>query len=111
DVIHLILTRGDKMEWTRLVKRFARHERVLLSHLILYGYAYPSEKSQIPAWVTEQLLDALKHERPSSDKVCYGTNVAQKGFGTALREWGLVDGRLKPHGPLDPDELKQLPEP
>jgi hypothetical protein len=47
----------------------------------------------------------------ANHRICWGTNVSQKGYGTAMREWGFVDGRLRPHGPLTPEELKQLPEP
>ena len=110
DVVHLLLACADKMEWKRLVSRFERHERVLLAHLILFGYAYPSEKHVVPVWVMDQLFEATKHQPDEKARVCFGTNISQKGYGTALNEWGFADGRLRPHGPLTEDELKQLPE-
>ena len=42
DVAHIILAYGDRMDWRRLIDRFGRYWRVLLSHLVLYGFIYPS---------------------------------------------------------------------
>lgn len=44
DVAHIILKRGKRLDWGRLLSRFGEHWRVLLSHLILFDYIYPSEK-------------------------------------------------------------------
>jgi hypothetical protein len=111
DVIHLIFSCGATMDWDRLLRRFEGHERVLLAHLLLYGYAYPTERDRVPVSVMARLESAIRAEPPAMEKVCRGTFVAQKGFGTALREWGYADGRLQPHGPLSPHELAQLPQP
>src|SRR5206468_1316705 len=43
DVIHLIHARGPRLDWERLLRRFGPHWRVLLSHLILFGFVYPGE--------------------------------------------------------------------
>src|SRR2546430_6624180 len=89
DVAHLLLARADKMDWQRLLRRFAHHERVLFAHLILFGYIYPSEKHNIPARVMEHLIDAMKREPANvNQRICWGTNISQKGYGTPLREWG-----------------------
>ena len=45
DVAHLLLKCSEQLDWHRLVSRFDSHWRVLLSHLILFGYIYPSEKT------------------------------------------------------------------
>lgn len=109
DVAHLILARGGKMDWKRLVRRFRGHERVLLSHLILFGYVYPQEKSCVPQWVTRQLLASLDQEPAPPEPVCQGTNLAQRGYLPDVQQWGYADGRLQPHGPLTEQELAQLP--
>jgi hypothetical protein len=59
----------------------------------------------------QRLSDAVSHEPEPVGKICRGPFIAQKGYGTALHEWGYTDGRLKPHGPLTPEEVAQLPEP
>ena len=111
DVTHIIFARGKTMDWRRLLRRFATHERVLLAHLMLFSYAYPSERSRVPQWVMDELEAAIKKEGPRPQRICFGTNIAQKGYGVPIREWGFIDGRLRPYGPLTPQEVEQLPEP
>ena len=61
-----------------------------------------------PADLPHAVLD---HEPGVDQRICRGPFIAQKGYGTALRQWGYTDGRLQPYGPLTPHELAQLPEP
>jgi hypothetical protein len=111
DVIHLIFAQGKSMDWQRLMRRFAGHERVLIAHLMLYGYAYPTERDRVPQWVMQELLLGIEAESTPQLEITFGTNLSQKGYGVPIREWGFADGRLRPHGPLTPDELQQLPQP
>jgi hypothetical protein len=112
DVIHLILGRGREMDWERLLRRFHGHERVLLAHLLLFGYVYPCDRDHVSAWVIPRLMRVVENEPLPTDRLCRGTNLAHGGsYGTALREWGYHDARLKPHGPLTQQEINQLPVP
>ena len=111
DVIHLILGRGNKFDWKRLLARFEGHERVLLAHVLLFGYAYPCERDVVPAWVMEELHQRVHDEEPPPQPLCRGTFMAHRGYGTAIRDWGYTDGRLNPHGPLTEAEVAQLPRP
>jgi hypothetical protein len=114
DVIHLIYGQAEKLNWKRLLRRFEGHERVLLAHLLLFGYAYPNDQDRIPAWVTASLQEVIAHEphAGTDGKVCRGTFLAQKSYGTAIKDWGYADGRLQPHGgPLKEAEVAQLPPP
>lgn len=111
DVAHLILCRGEVFDWRRLLRRFTGHARVLLAHLMLFEYTYPSERRRVPAWVMDRLWASRDHEPDGALRICRGTNLAARGYGTALREWGFADGRLRPYGPLSEDEIEQLPEP
>lgn len=65
DVLHLVRHVGESLDWPRLLARFGPHWRVLLSHLVLFGFAYPSQRHQIPQWVmtalTRRLLDEPSH--------------------------------------------------
>ncbi|MGH7214528.1 MAG: nucleotidyltransferase domain-containing protein [Tepidisphaeraceae bacterium] len=110
DVAHLILGLGHKMDWERLLWRFTSHERVLLAHLILFGYAYPSERDKVPAWVIERLEQAVRNEPAHPQRVCQGTFISQKSYLWPVQDWGYADGRLQPHGPLTERELEQLPK-
>ncbi len=112
DVIHLILGRAQEMDWERLVGRFRGHERVLLAHLILFGYVYPCDRDRVPGWVIPKLLESVGNELKPDANLCRGANLAHGGsYGTALREWGYVDARLKPHGTLTQEQINQLPVP
>ena len=110
DINHLILNLGDRMDWPRLMRRFQGHERVLLAHLVLFGYVYPSEKNKVPAWVMTQLICDVRNEGPSHMPLCRGTFLAHNGsYGTPIKEWDYIDARLQPYGPLTQEEIDQLP--
>ena len=77
DVAHLLRATADSLDWNRLVSRFGEFWRVLYSHLVLFGFIYPSERARIPLWVMEQLTDRLASElrtSPPADLLCRGTN-------------------------------------
>jgi len=110
DVAHLILGRGKVFDWERLIQRFKGHERVLLAHLILFGYVYPSEGDCVPDHVMHRLTTVVGNERRWGEKVCRGTNIAQKSYLVDVHQFGFTDARLKPWGPLTREELSQFPE-
>src|SRR5829696_8411964 len=56
DVSHLILALGERLDWKRVLTRFGPHWRVLLSHLIMYGFIYPTARSRVPSWLMRDLL-------------------------------------------------------
>jgi hypothetical protein len=62
DILHLLRARAGRLDWPRLLRRFGPHWRVLLSHLILFGFVYPGERGAVPRWVLDRLLTALRHE-------------------------------------------------
>lgn len=112
DVAHLILTHGGKLDWNHLVSRFAGgHEGVLLAHLVLFRYTYPTERACVPDDVFDRLLDATRNEPKPDVKLCRGTNLANRSYGMDIERWGFVDARLKPHGSLSSDEIAQMPPP
>ncbi len=108
DIAHLILARGPTLDWERLLFRFTGHEPVLLAHLVMYDYIYPSERDAIPDWVFDRLCSASPRQS-ISQKICRGPNVCQRGFLVDVQNWGFADARLAPHGPLTPEQRAQLP--
>jgi hypothetical protein len=113
DIAHLILCRGkSKIDWDHLISRYAGgHEGVLLAHLILYRYIYPTERASVPDAVLDRLYEATRNEPKPRAKLCRGTNLANRAFGMDIERWGFIDARLKPHGPLTPDQIAQMPPP
>src|ERR1700692_1068177 len=55
DVAHVLHALGPKLDWRRLIDRYAAYWRVLYAHLILLGFIYPSDRDRIPPWVMKEL--------------------------------------------------------
>ncbi len=106
DVIHILQTCADKLDWDRLLRRFSDHWRVLLTHLILFGYVFPAEKDKIPKHVMNQLLMRLKDDRDqdSEDKICQGTVLSREQYLPDLK-LGYNDSRLQPVGNMSAEEI------
>jgi hypothetical protein len=108
DIAHLLLVSSDRLDWERLVRRFGEHWRVLLSHLVLFGFIYPSHRTQIPSWVINDLTARLCVEAAGRESVpvCGGTLLSRAQFLTDIREWGYQDGRLRA-GAMNEGEIEQ----
>lgn len=108
DVAHIILAHGERLDWGRLVDRFGPLWRVLLSHLVLFGFIYPSERSKVPAWVLEELLQRLSAELAAPDAaepVCYGTLLSWSQYLGDVLGGSFRDARIRPYGNLTPEEV------
>jgi hypothetical protein len=110
DVAHILRTCGPKLDWPRLLRRFGPHWRVLLSHLVLYGFIYPADKSLVPPVVMRDLLDRLHADlqnNSSSRPQCRGTLLSLWEYRADLEHWGYADARLLPDGTLTDEQLAQ----
>lgn len=107
DVMHLLRERGPSLDWRRLLTRFGAHWRVLLSHLILFGFVYPDRRQNVPAWVMDDLLGRLaaSHPSPESD-VCFGTLLSREQYLHDIRSFQYRDSREQPEGPMSPREIE-----
>jgi hypothetical protein len=107
DVLHLILARGQEMDWRRLLTRFENYRLVLLSHLVLFLYVYPSEAGRIPSWVWDELRADLEVERRASlhaARICRGTMLSRGQYLDALAR-GFHDARLLPEGTMNREDV------
>jgi hypothetical protein len=105
--MHLLLKCSEQLDWTRLVIRFDSHWQVLLSHLILFGYIYPSERERIPHSVLQELLARLDHEwtGPSAAKQsCQGPLLSRTQYRFDIEKMGYSDARLAGNSKMSPDE-------
>jgi hypothetical protein len=110
DIAHLLCACARRLDWQRLLRRFDRYWRVLLSHLVLFGFIYPGERSAIPNDVLNELLRRLQEEMasaPPDDRLCQGTLLAGAQYLPDIEEWGQHDARLKPWGALTPEQIAQ----
>ncbi|HEU4406418.1 MAG TPA: nucleotidyltransferase family protein [Polyangiaceae bacterium] len=107
DVAHLLLSHGPRLDWPRLLRRFGDRWRVLLSHIVLFGLIYPTERAAVPEWVMRELVGRLRGEAQraagagdEAGRVCYGTILSREQFLVDVKEWGFHDARLPPVGPM-----------
>jgi hypothetical protein len=108
DVVHIILAYGDRLDWRRLIDRFGPHWRVLLAHLILFGFIFPSARSRVPPWVMRELLSRLEPEIDAPDAaepVCYGTLLSWSQYLGDVFGGSFRDARIRPHGSLTAEEV------
>jgi hypothetical protein len=109
DVAHILLRCAEKIDWHHLVQRFGPDWRVLLSHLVLFGYIYPSERERVPAPVIEELIRRLNNEAPSGGEVqlCRGTLLSRKQYLVDVHKWGFRDARLTKRVHMDSNDITQ----
>jgi hypothetical protein len=109
DIAHLIQARGRDLDWRRLVDRFASGrnggERILLAHVLAFGFAYPAERNKVPEWVVDELINRIRAEPPTDGKVCRGTMLSWDQYLPDVNERGYVDARIEPHGTLTRQEI------
>ena len=109
DINHIIRARGKDLDWRRLLDRFAAHRHVLLAHLILFEYVYPAECEQVPDWVMEELLAAVKRNGSAAaagNRVCRGTLLSRSQYLSDL-DCGYDDPRCTPLGPMTPEQIRR----
>ncbi len=103
--------RCRRLDWRHLLGRFGdEHWRVLFSHLVLFGFVYPSERAKVPGWVLEELTGRLLAEAragaaPADGKLCRGTLLSRAQYLIDVDEWGYEDARLAPRGPMTGEEI------
>jgi hypothetical protein len=109
DVAHILRACADTLDWSRLLHRFGAHWRVLLYHLVLFGFVYPCERTRVPAAVMRELMGRLDAEltRPASERVCQGTLLSRAQYLVDVEHWDYGDPRLAPDGNMTPQERER----
>ena len=103
DLAHVLRAQAEHLDWDRLLRRFGDQWRVLLSHLTLFGFIYPSERDKIPPAVMEELVGRLQQELcapPPTERVCHGTLLSREQYLVDVERWGYADARLQPRGTM-----------
>ena len=107
DIAHLIYTCSERIDWTRLLRRFGEHWRVLLSHLILFGFAYPANRDLVPVGMMDELIRRLSYEThapPPATDLCLGTLLSREQYLNDIHLQGLQDARVQPVGNMTPED-------
>jgi hypothetical protein len=106
DIAHLIHARAEQIDWGRLARRFGPHWRVLLSHLILFGFVYPSERRRVPEWLMRRCLELLEREmrQAPTRRVCRGPLTSRAQYLVDVQLWGYEDARVLPLGSMSEED-------
>jgi hypothetical protein len=113
DVAHLIRACGGRLDWRRLLGRFDAGWRVLLSHLVMFGFVYPADRDKVPRWVLRDLIDRLvtdEQDRSAGEQVCRGTLLSPTQYLIDVEQWGYHDARLPPFGTMTPEQVEHWTE-
>jgi len=111
DIAHLIQARAHSLDWRRVLLRFGRHWRVLFSHLVLFGFIYPAERTRIPTWVMRELLRRLERESASlpvtdATPVCRGPLLSRQQYLVDVDERGYRDARLTHESAMNESDIE-----
>jgi Nucleotidyl transferase of unknown function (DUF2204) len=107
DIAHILRACAEGLDWPRLLRRFQTYWPVLLSHLVLFAFIYPSERDRLPASVMTDLLGRAQkelQEPPTSKRLCRGTLLSRAQYLVDVHRWAYTDARLPPTGTMTPED-------
>jgi hypothetical protein len=113
DICHLIRARSHLMDWDRLVKRFGPHWPVLLAHLLLFRYVYPTDSTEVIENVLNRLRKRLKTKQRKSARtnaLCRGPLLSRAQFLPDIGPGGMQDARMPPWGDMTYEEVQRWTE-
>ena len=98
DVQHLVLAAKGRLDGDRLLARFGVHWRVLLAHVILFDYAFPSKRGLLPDALRETLMDRAASagdavEVEDGRDLCYGPFLSRHQYVGDVEGGGFIDAR------------------
>ena len=107
DVAHILESCAEKLNWPHLLRRFGPDWRLLLSHLVLFGYIYPSERGRVPVAVVDALISRLRNENSvsGSDRLCRGTLLSREQYLWDVEERGFRDARLEKRAHMNEGDI------
>lgn len=109
DIAHLLLSRATQLDWPRLFRRFEPHWRILLVHLVLFGFIYPAQRDLVPTAIMDELLARLRqetHSAPPQHSICLGTLLSREQYLSDIGRQGLQDGRVTPVGNMTAEDTQ-----
>lgn len=108
DVVHLIYSLAERLDWNYLLQAVGSNWRVLLAQLVLFGFIYPSERRRIPDGPMQTLVSRLQEEMAGpapTERICLGTLLSHSQYRVDVQTRGFDDGRLQPRGSMSPQDI------
>lgn len=112
DIAHLLQSCAERLNWRRLLGRFGPDWQLLLSHLVLFGYVYPSEQGAVPCGILQELSDLLvkENDSPPAERICRGTLLSRAQYLPDVNAHGFRDARLDHRCRITTEELEEWTE-
>jgi len=110
DVQHLLRSCASEMDWQRLLDRFGSDWRILLSHLVLFGFVYPGERHLIPSELLQELHARASAEESTNHNgtpVCQGTLLSRAQYLVDVERMGYSDARTDDRSSMTTEELTE----
>jgi|ERR1051325_5993560 hypothetical protein len=107
DLAHILRACAEAIDWTRLIERFGDNWQLLLGHIMIFGFVFPSERHRIPRQVMDELLGRLQNQLDgpaNGDRVCRGTLTSRAQYLTDVGLHGYADARITPRGNMTPED-------
>jgi putative nucleotidyltransferase-like protein len=108
DVAHLLSACALNLDWDRLVNRFGPDWRILWSHLILFGFIFPSKRDLVPSKLMKGFAAEMLREQIEPalvDPICNGTLLSRIQYQSDLGD--LLDARLTGRSTMSTEELQR----
>ena len=98
DIQHLILAADGSLDADRLLARFGVHWRVLLAHVVLFDYVFPSKRALLPERLRATLLERAGNsgeavEADDDRDLCYGTFLSRHQYVVDVEDGAFIDAR------------------
>lgn len=94
DVAHIILKCHDRIDWKVLLSHMELYWEVLLTALLNFRFAYPSERHRVPRWLMEELLERLNDQmmvKPPGKRICRGRIFSPRDYAIDVEKWGFSE--------------------
>jgi hypothetical protein len=106
DIMHMLRSRGEELDWDRLLERFGERWPLLYTYLVFFSFVYPSDAHVLPSAVLDDLAARHVALRAASvpDRVCQGTLVSRAQYLIDIGQYGYADARLAPRGGMSAED-------
>lgn len=99
DINHILLMHGKKLDWKQVLYRLDQHWHLLLAHLLLFQFVYPSDFHDIiPKWLFDELMGRANEQYdlpPAAQRVCRGPMIDNTQYCRDVKELNYLSYTIK----------------
>jgi hypothetical protein len=93
DIIHMMRETGSELDWKHLLDRMGSNWEVLLAHIMMFRFVYPSERDTVPRWLLDEMLERVQDQLSlptPQDRICRGPLLSRTQYEPDTEEWGYI---------------------